>query len=70
MSWDPNTCDSKVIAADLKEPYGLTVDSNGDLIVADKLHHRLCRLKEGKLEKIDVYDSDNHRRKGSSFSTK
>lgn len=69
ICWEPDSGNSQILVGQdpseksyLKEPYGIAVDHNGDLLIADKYHHRICRLKNGKLENIPTYDPDGHRK--------
>ena len=67
VSWDPDTGDSEIVAERLsdlrlKEPYGLALDPEGRLIIADKYNNRLCRLHNKRIEKINTFDADGHRK--------
>jgi sugar lactone lactonase YvrE len=71
VCWDPDRGDSEVVAGEpkdgaadqkLKSPYGLAMDSAGCLLIADKRNSRLCRLRNGRLEKVQTRDGDGHRR--------
>ncbi len=54
IGWDPDTGSASVIAGDgvtgsesdqrLHSPYGLAVDDEGHLLIADKMNHRFARL--------------------------
>jgi sugar lactone lactonase YvrE len=67
VRWDPDTGDADVVAGEsrdpegqLSDPYGLTF-SGGDLVVADKFHHRLCRVRGKSLRHWPLTDPDRHR---------
>jgi len=70
ICWDPDTDKSEVVAGEpededesqtLISPYGLAMDKDGTLLVADKHHNRICRLKNGRLEGIETHDKDGRR---------
>jgi len=70
VRWNPDTGETMTIAggsvaADasqmLQEPYGLALDPTGNLLISDKLNHRICRLRKGRLEAIAMRDTDGHR---------
>jgi len=70
VRWDPDRGDVRIVAgaADpgdasqlLQEPYGLAFDAVGNLLISDKLNHRICRLRNGRLEALPMTDRDGHR---------
>lgn len=71
VRWDPDNGDVDIVAGangdqdpsqQLSDPYGLAF-SGPDLLVADKFHHRVCRIrgKGKKLETVALKTVDNHR---------
>lgn len=65
VRWQPDSGDVEILAEasplhGLSEPYGLAF-SGSDLLVADKFHHRICRIRKGKLEPVEFRVVDNHR---------
>jgi hypothetical protein len=70
IRWDPDAGKAEVIAGgphpkakdqELSGPYGLAFDQGGSLLVADKLNHRICRLKQGHLTPVPWRDATGHR---------
>lgn len=70
VRWNPDTGETEVVAGEPKDgapdqrlldPYALAWDSGGRLLITDKLHHRIVRLKAGRLEEVPVIDKDGHR---------
>jgi len=70
IRWDPDSGDADVIAGEpadgdpsqkLNSPYGLVFDTGGSLLIADKLNHRICRLRQSRLEPLVLRDEDGHR---------
>lgn len=70
VRWDPDSGDVDVAAGEpadgdpsqtLKDPYGLAFDLDGNLLIADKLHHRVVRLKDGRLDPLAFRDVSGHR---------
>ncbi len=70
IRWEPDTGNADVVAGEpkngetsqrLASPYGLAFDQDGHLLIADKLRHRICRLKNGRLEALAYHDPDGHR---------
>lgn len=68
--WDPDTKKVDVLVGDpretdpdqkLHEPYGLAFDWSGSLLIADKGHNRICRLRQGRLETLALRDATGHR---------
>ncbi len=68
VRWDPDSGDVDIVAGEPKDgdptqilvdPYGVTFDKDRTLIVSDK--YRLCRLRKGRLETIQLRDVDGHR---------
>jgi sugar lactone lactonase YvrE len=69
MQWNPDTGHSQVVAGgsvggeqSLDSPYGLAFDSDRTLLIADKMNHRVVRVKKATLEHIVTKDVDDHRR--------
>lgn len=71
VCWSPDTGDSEVVAGEsqdgsldqtLSDPYGLAMDMQGRLLIADKRNCRICRLANGRLEKVLTKDRDGHRK--------
>jgi sugar lactone lactonase YvrE len=64
VRWDPNSQETDIVAGDsggdpdqaLAHPYGLAFAPSGALLVADKLHHRVCRVQKGRLSPISFDD--------------
>lgn len=70
VRWDPDSGETRVVAGgagsgdpsqQLNDPYGLAINDSGELLVSDKLNHRICRLRNGRLEQLEVRDTDGHR---------
>lgn len=70
VRWNPDSGETDVVAGEptdgapdqrLRDPYALAWDSDGRLLITDKLHHRIVRLKNGRLEELQVKDKDGHR---------
>jgi hypothetical protein len=71
VCWNPDTTQAEVVAGEpadgdpsqkLSEPYGLELNSADELLIADKMKHRICRLVKGRLEPLAVSDLDGHRK--------
>lgn len=71
MCWDPDGGEARAVAGGeqvqegdqaLRNPYGLAVDAQGRLLIADKRHSRLARLEKGRLETVRTRDADGHRK--------
>ena len=79
IRWDPDSGDVEVVAGEpnpriadqsLSEPYGLAIDPAGSLLIADKHHHRICRVVNGRLQNIVLSDPTGSRKRragGKSF---
>ncbi len=71
MAWNPDTGKSQIIAGKgsetpetkISDPYGLCMDPKGRLLIADKFHHRILRVDQGKCEKLETKDIDGHRKR-------
>lgn len=72
VRWSPDSGKVDVVAGEppdgdesqtLSQPYGLAFDTDGCLLIADKQHHRICRLKGGRLEALRLRDANGHRAK-------
>lgn len=69
VRWDPDSGDVDIVAGGVKDepgqtlnsPYGLAFDSTGTLLVADKLHHRICRVVNGRLVPMSFNDTEGSR---------
>jgi hypothetical protein len=70
VRWNPDTGQTDIVAGEpadgapdqlLKDPYALALEPSGQLLITDKLHHRIVRLKNGRLEEVTVRDKDGHR---------
>ncbi len=70
LRWEPDSGDVEVVAGNpkdgdatqaLRSPYGLAMDWDGQLLIADKLNSRICRLRLGRLESLPLRDMDGHR---------
>lgn len=70
IRWDPDLGVADVVAGEppvadpsqkLWKPYGLAWDASGDLVIADKFHNRIVRLKNGRLEPVVLRDVNGHR---------
>lgn len=70
IRWEPDSGDVQVVAGRpnergndqcLSEPYGLAIDTNGTLLIADKKQHRVCQVINGHLTPIDFVDPHRHR---------
>src|SRR5262245_3377963 len=70
VRWNPDTGETRVMAGgprsgdssqDLNDPYGLAITDSGEMLVSDKLNHRICRLRNGRLEALAMRDTDGHR---------
>lgn len=73
VRWDPNSNDTRIVAEGghstdesqrLSDPYGLAF-SGDSLLVADKFHHRICRIKRGRVETLPLHTTDGHRARRS-----
>ena len=74
VRWDPDTgavvtvagAESAAGAADqqLRDPYGLAIDRDGHLLIADQLNHRITRLTS-RMEMLGVQVEDRHRQRGA-----
>lgn len=72
VRWTPDDGRAIVVAGEgngsdptqsLSDPYGLALGSQGELVVADKSHNRVCRLRNNRLESINFKVTDAHRAK-------
>ena len=72
VRWSPDSGDLEIVAGEppdgaisqkLADPYGLAFDRDGQLLIADKFNHRICRLVNGRLEALTLRDVDRHRAK-------
>jgi hypothetical protein len=70
LRWNPDSGEVRVVAGEsgggeasqrLNDPYGLAISESGELIVSDKLNHRLCLLRNDRLEAIQLLDVNGHR---------
>lgn len=70
IRWSPDQGTAAVVAGEpttpdrtqtLSEPYGLAWDSTGSLLISDKFHQRIVRLRNGRLEELVLRDVDGHR---------
>lgn len=70
VRWEPDSGSADVIAGEppqaeqdqtLNSPYGLAFDGTGTLHIADKLNHRICRLRNGRLEPVVLDDVQGSR---------
>ena len=69
VRWDPDSGDVDIVAGGTKDepdqalnsPYGLAFESSGTLLVADKLHHRICRVVNGRLVPMPLRDTEGSR---------
>lgn len=70
VRWDPDSASADVVAGEpaggaedqkLSDPYGLAFGPGGKLYISDKLHHRIVRLSQGKLEVFQIKDATGHR---------
>jgi len=63
IRWNPTTGESASMTrpGELSQPYGLAFDHAGNLLIADKLNNRFCRLRNGSLEVFKTHDPDGHR---------
>jgi hypothetical protein len=73
VRWDPGSGETRVVAGEsgsgdrsqsLNDPYGLAFDLDGNLLISDKLNHRLCRLRNNRLEALELKDTNGHRARG------
>lgn len=71
VRWDPDKGETRIVAGGsgvqdptqrLSDPYGLAFDPDGFLLISDKLNHRICRLRNGRLEELALRDVDGHRK--------
>ena len=51
VCWNPDKNEFEIVASNLADPYGLDIDAEGNLLIADKAHNRICRLRDGGLKK-------------------
>jgi hypothetical protein len=72
VRWDPDTGDVDIAAGEpadgdpdqtLSQPYGLAFDRGGSLHIADKAHHRICKLSGGRLKSLALSDPQGTRRR-------
>ena len=70
MCWDPDSDDLTVVAGEpadgakdqlLEEPYGLALAHDGSLLVTDKHHNRICRIRGERLEPMATRDASGSR---------
>jgi len=71
ICYDPDSREARVVAGEprdgdvtqrLNDPYGLTLDKSGRLLIADKLNNRVCRVESGKLVPLPIIDGNGHRK--------
>ncbi len=70
VRWDPDTGAVSTVAGaeaaagvadqQLRDPYGLAIDRDGHLLIADKLNHRITRLTS-RMESLPQRVEDRHR---------
>jgi len=65
VRWEPDTGSVDVVAGEpvngdprqmLNHPYGLAFDAGGYLLIADKINHRICQLRNGSLTPLVLSD--------------